>query len=258
MTTKSITFTGGLGAQIISAAAYYYLQEIGEDVVAETSYFDMPIHVATVGQVGELSHWAWELSSYGLIRNSFRHADPGQNVCLIQDGRDKGRLGSLGLGCAGIRARFPLDEASQDVVYQLVRDEPYGCIHVRRGDYVNVASYLVSDEAFLRIAKRISRLVPHLLIISDTPLLGEFIERLRMLPTNVCTAIGGPPTLTHGIMRRSEILVCSNSQFSFTAAALRGEDRLTIMPSRHDSDRDSDYNCRLRDMAEFQCLTILD
>ena len=33
MTT--ISFTGGLGAQIMSACGYFYLQEMGEDVGAE-------------------------------------------------------------------------------------------------------------------------------------------------------------------------------------------------------------------------------
>ena len=36
----AITFTGGMGAQIVSAAIYYHLEHEGRPVIADFSYFN--------------------------------------------------------------------------------------------------------------------------------------------------------------------------------------------------------------------------
>jgi hypothetical protein len=42
-----VTFTGGLGAQILSAAIYFYLKGDGSKVYADLDYFKQPGKTAT-------------------------------------------------------------------------------------------------------------------------------------------------------------------------------------------------------------------
>lgn len=50
-----VTFTGGMGAQIISAAIYFYLKNEGHVVYADMSYFDKEENIATVTSGGGVS-----------------------------------------------------------------------------------------------------------------------------------------------------------------------------------------------------------
>jgi hypothetical protein len=72
---------------------------------------------------------------------------------------------------------------------------------------------------------------------------------------NVVTGIGGDPSVGHGLMRLSDILICSNSQYSFSAACLRRKNQLTIIPSKHDSGEDPSANEYLSEIRTFQVLT---
>jgi len=48
-----VTFTGGMGAQIISAAIYFSMKNSGRPVYAVLSYFDRPESIAVVGKTGD-------------------------------------------------------------------------------------------------------------------------------------------------------------------------------------------------------------
>ncbi|MET3133344.1 hypothetical protein AAKU55_003634 [Oxalobacteraceae bacterium GrIS 1.11] len=254
---NGLTFTGGLGAQILSAAGYFYHQYIGQEVFAITGYFDTAQRIAEPGNIGQVTHWGWDLDIYGLARASFRAAPATAAVRVIPDGSEKGMFAKKGLSVPAIRAKFPIDQQSQEFIRTMFHGEAFACIHIRRGDYINVASYMIKDEAFFRIMKRISRLVPNILICSDTPISNELLLMLQESKLNIKTVHGGPAYVSHGIMRLSSILVCANSQFSFSAAALRDDDQLTFIHGQHDGDVNSEYNRDLRAMNEFQALTVL-
>src|SRR5512145_1746130 len=135
-----VTFTGGMGAQIISAAIYYALKDEGREVLADLSYFDKEERVATVGKAGDVSHWSWQLDAFGLSRGSFEEAAAysRRNVVLIEDGPQKMMLGVKALRQPEVQERFGIAEYVDDT---LPADftSGYLCVHVRRGDYVNVA-----------------------------------------------------------------------------------------------------------------------
>lgn len=250
--SKVITFTGGLGAQLFSAAAYFHLQSQGQAVGADLRYFRREAQLATPGQPGQVSHWGWDLQHYGLSPESFRQDLSGE---WVPDGAEKIRLAMLGFNQAEVLARFPVHPQAQAQRRQLFGDEPFACLHVRRGDYVNVATYLVDDQALFRAVRKVSRLLKQLLVVSDSPLSPELAGQLAGLPMNCVVAVGGEAILVHGLMRLSEVLVCSNSQFSLSAAVMREPDRLTLYPARHDGDPASYSNAFLAFIREFQALT---
>jgi hypothetical protein len=257
---KVITFTGGLGAQLISAAAYFHCQRQGIPVLAHFGYFAQQARVARVGEAGTVSHWAWALGDYGLEFAQFDQpagaVDPAQ---VVFDGIEKLELGFAGLRDESIRARFPIDEASRDALRGIVSSGRWAALHVRRGDYLNVVTYLIPDQAYFNAALAVRRLVDHIVVISDTEIGPGLTRLLQSLPTSdrVTVVTGGTARLAHDLMRLSDILVASNSQLSYTAGALRAADQLTLFPSRHEGEAESDTNRWLRSLGEFQLPTRL-
>lgn len=258
--SKVITFTGGLGAQLISAAAYFHCQRQGRPVQAHFGYFHREASLAPVGQRGAVSHWAWALDGYGLGFEHFDQpageVDPSQ---VVLDGPEKLELGFAGLRDAAVQTRFPIAAASRGALREIVPGGRWACLHVRRGDYLNVASYLIPDEAYFRAVCAVRRLVDHIVVLSDTDIGAALTQRLQSLPASdsVVVVTGGEARLAHDLMRLSDILIASNSQLSYTAAALRAEDQLTLMPLRHAGDADEWANHWLRGLGDFQVPTRL-
>lgn len=255
---KILSFTGGYGAQIISAAAYFLLKKTeNEDVGAYMGYFSKNPSLATPGVKNEISQWRWELSSFGMNIEDFNRPNVTTEFDIIWDGPEKGYLGFSGLRDPAISAMFPVSNEALIKKEELFGSESFACMHVRRGDYLNVASYLVPDEAFLRVSKKIRRFVKNLLVVSDSPLSKFMMDGLARQDINCISFIGGEPHFIHGLMRLSDIFIASNSQFSMTAAALKDETSLTFYPARHDADLQSYSNKFLEDIREFQIITVL-
>jgi hypothetical protein len=253
---KIISFTGGYGAQIISAAAFFYINKIQcEDAGAYMGYFSQVPHLATPGVKDDMSHWQWELNNFGINITDFNQPNILSSLDVIWDGPEKNNFGFAGLRHPEISDLFPICNDTLKRKHEIFGDESFACMHLRRGDFLNVATHIVSDEAFLRVSKRIGKLVKNLLIVSDTPLSKFMLEGLKAQNINCITAIGGDPHLIHGLMRLSDIFIASNSQFSLTAAALKDETSLTLYPAQHDQDLQSYSNKFLEDIREFQVIT---
>ncbi|HEY6093497.1 MAG TPA: alpha-1,2-fucosyltransferase [Gallionellaceae bacterium] len=248
-----ITFTGGMGAQIISAAIYFFLQDKGQEVVADLSYFDKNEKVARVGNKGEVSHWSWQLSLFGLAPDSFQSATnySRRTVNLIEDGPVKSRLSIEALREPAIQARFALpDDCLKDLP---LKPGSYLCIHVRRGDYVNVASHLVSDEEFFQIAERFKGLLNHLVVVSDSPIEAGFRERISASYAEATFLDNIDAFTTHCVMRKARILVCSNSQFSLIAALLNPAG-LVVLPKQWFGPGDEALEAPIHSSCNFQIL----
>lgn len=226
-----ITFTGGMGAQIISAAIYYYLKDMGRNAYADLSYFNKAELVARVGNKGEVSHWSWQLSPFGLTPGSFDSLSSynKKSVNLIEDGPEKSSLAMEALRNPAVQERFAVNcECLGELALGY---DNYLCIHVRRGDYVNVASHLVSNEEFFQIATKFKGLVPRLVVVSDSPIEAQFRERISSGYAEAVFLDNIDAFTTHCVMRKARILVCSNSQFSLIAALLN-PNGLIVLPKQ--------------------------
>jgi len=60
-------------------------------------------------------------------------------------------------------------------------DKKYLCVHLRRGDYLNVASYVVSDRDFLEVVKPFSYIYNKIVIVSDSLVTDDFVAELSSL-----------------------------------------------------------------------------
>jgi hypothetical protein len=227
-----VTFTGGTGAQILSAAIYFSMKDTGQAVYADLSYFNSAEKKAIVGNAGECSHWSWRLDSFGLPQASFE-ASPGltkRNANILWDGPEKWELGLKALAQPNIQGLFKVPADLDDLMLGKFADS-FLCIHVRRGDYVNVFSHLVADSELLGIARRFSGLVEQAVVLSDSPIESSFRSTVSSYFKEASFLDDIEPDAAHRIMRSARILICSNSSFSLTAGALN-PNALVVIPKQ--------------------------
>jgi len=250
-----VSFSGGMGAQMISAAIYYMLIERGQRVLADMRYFDQPSHIAVAGTPGEISLWPWQLDCFGIDRAHFQtlhDAPPSKADQRIDDGALKLKLGIEALRLPAVQRRFPVPEAIDDVLGAEFT-APYLCIHIRRGDYVNVASHLVGDAQFIAMARNYAALVHQAVVVSDSPIAPAVRQRLAPLFARIEFKDGIGAFDTHRLMRKARVLIGSNSQFSLIAALLNTEG-MVVLPQQWFGPGLEDLENAVRDVCDFQIL----
>lgn len=255
-----ITFTGGLGAQILSASIYFHLKGGGRKVYADLDYFKQPGKTATTGNKGEVSHWNYELGEYELPLEGFSTKQFKKTFfkrdkhVVVSDGAEKIRLAIEALRKPEVRKFFPIKQSVIEACQLISGKNDYLCIHIRRGDYVNVASHLVDDIDFINMAKSISQFVPAVIIISDSEVSDLINESLHGLFTHCSFVIGGNPHTAHALIRQAKYLICSNSQFSLSAALLNQAAQQVFLPTKWFGDVDSNMQKPINELCRFQIL----
>jgi len=224
-----VTFTGGMGAQILSSAIYFSMKNAGNEVYADLTYFDKPPVLATEGVMGQISQWGWELSEFGLHPHHFE-VYPGKNTAsedIIFDGPRKIQLGLSSLKDKDVQKYFAILNTPEN--HFGLEGLQYICAHLRRGDYINVATHLISDEEFVNAANKFTSLCSNLVIVSDSSIPQELKNRFSSI-SKTCIFLDSIDAITtHYIMRHAAVLICSNSQFSLVAAALN-QGGLVLVP----------------------------
>ncbi|MBT0665559.1 alpha-1,2-fucosyltransferase [Geobacter pelophilus] len=226
-----VVFEGGMGAQIVQSAVYFSMKATGHIVYADMSYFDSPKNLALVGNSGEIIYRPWQLEPFGLFTDSF-DVSPGltsKNADIIKDGERMLAIALNALAQPEIQRNFAILDDLSDVLAGNI-PESFLCMHLRRGDYVNVASHLlVADDEFLGLIRKFSRLVENVVVISDSPIESDFRKTISPNFKKVFFLDNIDAFTSHRIMRKAMVLICSNSTFSLTAAALNS-DALAIIP----------------------------
>lgn len=257
-----VTFTGGLGAQIFSAAIYYYLKSKGRTVYADLDYFKQPGKTATVGNKGEVSHWNYELGEYGLPLEGFSTRKFEKTFFkrnmphVISDGAEKVELAIEALRHQDVQKVFPIRQSVAEECRNITAGNQYLCIHIRRGDYVNAASYLVDDMDFVNLAKSLSDFVSTVVVISDSEVSGMVKESLLGLFEHCSFVVGGNLHVAHALIRQAKYLICSNSQFSLSAALLNEVGQQVFIPTKWFGDVDANIQTPINALCRFQILSI--
>jgi hypothetical protein len=228
----TITFEGGFGGQLSSACAYFYLESQDFNVGADMSYFSPENRDCILYNEGGCTVWKYELSNYNLPITYFKSRVP--NSEIVNDCAKKLLLAELGFNSKEIRSKFMINTDAYKYKETVLSNDDFICLHVRRGDYLNVASYIIADERYFNITKKITeenKLISKLLVVSDTPISENLRNLLNTLDINVIYNTETNTHVTHGLMRLSTILICSNSQLSMTAGFLRHTDAVTYFPT---------------------------
>jgi len=221
-----IIFSGGLGNQIFSAAVFFLLHHLSIKVSANLSYFDAAPLVAQPGMPGQVSSWAWELDKLGISKDSLLgNSCQGHHVTVqIPDGEWKMLAAIHALQQAQVLKEFravSLERVTKELSQRgLTLPSDFIAIHLRRGDYLNVASHIVPDHVLLPYAIRASRFSKNLVIVSDSPIPAEPWQSLRSHFDQLFQIDdpGMDVAQIHSLMASAKVLFTSNSQFSLSAA----------------------------------------
>jgi hypothetical protein len=219
------------------------------------SYFDKPATVAVVGNAGDCSHWSWQLGHFGLLPEAFQTSGKldKRNINILTDGPQKLELGLKALSQPDIQNLFKIPEGSNDLQTGEGETDGFLCIHIRRGDYVNVASHLISDEEFVSLIRKFSGLLNSAVILSDSPISTDFRSAVSPSFKKTLFLDSIDPYASHRIMRCARILICSNSTFSLTAAVLN-QNALVIMPKQWFGEKDRELEAHIHSLCSFQIM----
>jgi len=230
-----VVFQGGLGAQILSAAAYFSLKSDGHPVVADFSYFLKEPRVARAGGRGGrrgVSIWPWELEAFGLRKTDFEVAVKGPSlpVVLSDDTPEKINIAAKALLNSEIAERFSIGGDWERRILAKFGLETFGhsrvtgyvAVHIRRGDYLNVASWLVSDEEMLSVVLSRAICRKKLVLSSDSRVPSRTIRALKRSfdSVQVVNPEQASALETLVLLARSSEFFASNSQFSLVSALL--------------------------------------
>jgi len=127
------------------------------------------------------------------------------------------------------------------------------CIHVRRGDYVNVASHLVADCEFIGLAGKFTGLVGHLAVVSDSPIDKPFRQAASSGYEQAVFMDNIDAFTSHRIMRNARILICFNSQFNLIAALINPQ-ALAVLPKHWFGENDRAIEAPIHEACGFQIL----
>jgi hypothetical protein len=158
---------------------------------------------------------------------------------------------------------FPFDRVKTDKFLQEVAGisltDTFSAIHIRRGDYLEVASKIIQLGEYLNLISRITGLLHrNILIISDSSLqLSEKSALKNALKTDLNLIYLDDPKLDtlsiHCVMRMSDLLVTANSTFSFSAGLLGKENQIVFSPIEfHVGSGSEKYNRSFRSVGGFQ------
>jgi len=250
-----VTFTGGMGAQIISAAIYFYLINLGFEVYADLSYFNKMPYKAEEKQKGDISQWGWQLDCFGLLPDSFHtliNTDRKKQK-IIPDGIEKVILGMNALKMDSIKKIF-IESNLLDEILPIKYRKNYLCIHIRRGDYLSLARYIVDDKLFIDIAKKTVGLVSGVVVLSDSVIDNSFRCEMSRLYKNSLFLDEIDAIDAHRIMRNANFLICSNSQFSLTAGLLNNNGLIFLPKKWFDVNLHPKLEAIINQMSEFNVL----
>jgi hypothetical protein len=260
---KLVYIEGGLGSQIFGIISFWERQEEYGTAIAkcDLSYFSSPSR-------GSL--WNWELDHYGISLNELRRFESTSIKNILRMKSDF--LSEMELDTnywIEVRKKYSNRfDFNSEPVFDFLQEvtkskdlEFFGAVHIRRGDYLKVASKVIDFDEYLFLLKDIQGLMPrHLLIISDSQLQDSEKETLDELFGNSHNLVflDDPhldPYLIHCTLREADLLVTSNSTYSFSAALLGKSGQLAFSPVNFHSGRDMEkYNRSFRTAGSFMTL----
>jgi len=225
---------GGLGSQIMGWIKYQIARElwIEKKIQLDLSYF---FQEQSLESDSVFLKRKWELEQYGISLNDLypeRKPYFGE-ISYEKRARFESPLFQE-MGKRNWNYLFPLHHNSNFIRKKLNLDFEYGVIHLRRGDYLQVASKIVQESEVLKLLEKINRFLPqNLIVVSDSEITDQNLDRIKKVAnvSNVEKIIGGDLHAVHGLMRQSKILIASNSTFSISAALTMTNGGTTIFPA---------------------------
>jgi hypothetical protein len=231
-----IYLEGGLGSQILGT-----LEFISTNKSIDVSYFTNPPQAEDGGP----DVWKWQLSRYGIELNYFQNRlrkTPYKWQYFL-----KPQIQDLNLSTSqnytnpwsieGGGVLFPVDKETTSKILSNygIEENSFGAVHIRKGDYLRVASRVISIEQNVAILNKLQAQLPkEMFVFSDTPLEPTEMEALKAAAPRLKMIFLSEDDLgsgtVHDLMRSSKVLITANSTFSFSAGILASNETVVYCP----------------------------
>lgn len=257
-----VIFDGGLGSQIMNYFQFTYLINKNSKIEVNMEYFENP----SQKNHNFFVQWQWALDRYGISMDSIKnkahkisdnHARIPSNLRASVDKNYFKKFSEVDLS-----ETFPINKAElvQFLSENNISSEYYA-IHIRKGDALNVASKLVTENDVHDLSLKLFIKLPKhpILIFSDSEIDGIVKNTLIKLGyTDVHIFLPGSCSdfTVHDLLRGAKILVTSNSTFSLSAALLSRKTQLAFIPMEFYSGyRDGPTNELINKLSKFSMLS---
>lgn len=262
-----VVFEGGIGAQLFAYFEFLYLVKKGEEVEVNLQYFNESTVISTELKTPE--NRAWGLDRYGITLDNLK-----SQSYKVSRRYNKIPTNLLGLDnlnyftkylALDLKNQFSIDESWCNNFYREYgikkenrkKEGGFYAIHIRRGDFLKVASKILSEDSILQLSLKLFSKLPKLpiLIFSDSAIdliwIKEFknlgFKQILLMDHTVCSDLH-----SHDLLRSAKVLVASNSFFSLSAAILSTGEQLAFIPMKFYSGyRDTAINKLINELCEF-------
>jgi len=257
---KLVFIEGGLGSQILNTIYFWTLQEkIGTTMAkCDLSYFR---------DKKSNSLWPWELTKFNITLNDLEKYETKNKLNLLIPKKDWIDQDLININYWQTARnsyidRFSFDQGKVRNYFENLIDTPlpinFGAIHVRRGDYLNVASKIVTSDEYFDFLEKISHVFPETIFcVSDSLFTLEEKNQILgiMTPKRKIIFLDEPKYDSfniHCLLRLADVLVTSNSTYSFSAGLLGKRDQKVFAPLNFHAGQDVEkYNNMFRSVADF-------
>jgi Glycosyl transferase family 11 len=255
-----IHIEGGLGSQILGAIAFWNLQaKLGEENVrCDLSYFSQ--------EAQSKGLWPYELEKFNVSISEFKKFESTSKWSILKAKRDfltNDELAHHYWEESRSRFQSKFDYDRNEIfkyfreIIELELDEPFTAIHIRRGDYLQVASKIINVDEYFQLLKVLSNLLfGKVLIISDSVVSDEDRSKLQKVLHSSQVIYLDAPGLdafrTHCLLREAKLLITANSTYSFSAGLLGRQGQMVFSPMQFHSGQGSEkYNRSFRSAGSF-------
>jgi len=240
----TIYFEGGLGSQILSFIEFQEKTKNSDKPVTVNLDYFLGVSSDYTNEAG-LSIWSWKLNHYGIDQSIFEQQNFYKkllNKYLLT------RINSISEVFYSFRETkkrqyenlFPINKIAISTYLESIvgsKSVDYCVVHIRRGDYLNVATKVIAVDEITRLIQKIKHLLPRIILISsDSYLTLAEKDKLAECLFGFIHKYIEPsesPFLVHDLMRTSKVLIASNSTFSFSAGLLANDDCLVFFPTKY-------------------------
>jgi hypothetical protein len=226
---KIVRIEGGLGSQLIGLIVYESKKVKDSRVRPDVSYF---LNRSSNGKSSGPTIWDWELGDYGYTLENFSSQSRFYDKYLgpyFSSHTRKVRDSASELAEAPWRTlakRLPLAKGLNDFLleHELTLQKDFAVIHIRKGDYLKVASRVFSlEESINGLARFSSFINGPIFVTSDDVLSKKELDYCKDKLGSLRLIVVGSDIdhhIVHSLMRTAAFLFTSNSTFSWTAGML--------------------------------------
>jgi hypothetical protein len=240
----TIYFEGGLGSQILSFIEFQEKMKNSDKPVSVNLDYFIGISSDYNNEAG-LSMWSWKLNHYGIDQSIFEQENFYKKLFLKYLLTRNNSISEVFYNFRETKKQqyenlFPINKIAISTYLESIvgsKNVEYCVVHIRRGDYLNVATKVIAVDEMTRLIQKIKHLLPKIILISSDSYL-TLLDKEKLaecLPgfTHKYIEPSESPFLVHDLMRTSKVLIASNSTFSFSAGLLANDDCLVFFPTKY-------------------------